>query len=90
MRKNYYVPDRRRRTGPEVVLVRCWATKGSGNLEGGGVGKKGGTGEVSSQATWDRGGRILSQLGGFQVSRKGSKGEQRGAKGNRVKSTRGD
>jgi hypothetical protein len=58
--------------------VRRWATKNSGNLEGGGVGKKGGTGEVSSQATWDRGGRTLSQLGGFQVSRKGSKGEQRG------------
>jgi hypothetical protein len=56
--------------------VRHWATESSGNLEGGGVGKKGGTGEVSSQATWDRGGRILSQLGGFQVSRKGSKGEQ--------------
>jgi hypothetical protein len=58
--------------------VRRWAIKGSGNLEGGGVGKKGGTGEVSSQATWDRGGWIQSQLGGFQVSRKGSKGERRG------------
>ncbi len=29
-------------------------------------------------ATCDRGGRILSQLGGFQVSEGGSKGEQRG------------
>ncbi len=38
------VPDRRRRTGPEVVFVRRWATKGSGNLEGGGVGEKGGQG----------------------------------------------
>jgi hypothetical protein len=33
--------------------------------------------EVSLRATWERGGRILSQQGGFQVSRKGSKGEQR-------------
>ncbi len=70
------VPDRRCRTVPEVVLVRRWATKGSGNLEGGGAGEKVGAGEVSSQATWDRGGRILSQLGEFQVSRKGSKGGQ--------------
>ncbi len=51
---------------------------GSGNLEGGGFGGRVGTGEVSLQATWDRGGRILSQLGGFQVSRRGWKGEQRG------------
>ncbi len=34
-----------------------------------------GNGEVSLRATWVRGGRILSQQGGFQVSRKG---EQRG------------
>ncbi len=54
---------------------------GSGNLEGGGFGERVGTGEVSLQATWDRGGRILSQLGGFQVSRRGLKGEQRGGKG---------
>ncbi len=49
-------------------------------LEGGGVGERVGTGEVSLQATWDRGGRILSQLGGFQVSRRGLKGEQKGTK----------
>ncbi len=54
---------------------------GSGNLEGGGFGERVGTGEVSLQATWDRGGRILSQLGGFQVSRRGLKGEQKGGKG---------
>ncbi len=30
-----------------------------------------GNGEVSLRATWERGGRILSQLGGFQVSREG-------------------
>ncbi len=37
-----------------------------------------GNGEFSLQATWVRGGRILSQRGGFQVSkgrRMGSKGE---------------
>ncbi len=33
----------------------------------------------------EEGGRILSQQGGFQVSRKGSKGEQRGAKGEQRK-----
>ncbi len=54
---------------------------GSGNLEGGGFGERVGTGEVSLQATWDRGGRILSQLGGFQVSRRGLKGEQGETKG---------
>jgi hypothetical protein len=41
-----------------------------------------GNGEVSLRATWERGGRILSQLGGFQVSREGEKREQRGAKRN--------
>jgi hypothetical protein len=35
-------------------------------------------GEVSLRATWERGGRILSQQGGFQVSGRESK---RGAKG---------
>jgi hypothetical protein len=38
-----------------------------------------GNGEVSLRATWIRGGRILSQQGGFQVSREGLEG---GAKGN--------
>ncbi len=58
---------------------------GSGNLEGGGFGERVETGEVSWQATWDRGGRILSQLGGFQVSRKGVKGGSKGesAKGDK-------
>jgi hypothetical protein len=28
-----------------------------------------GNGEVSLRATWERGGRVLSQQGGFQVSR---------------------
>jgi hypothetical protein len=42
-----------------------------------------GNGEVSLRATWERGGRILSQLGGFQVSREGEEGAQRGAKGSK-------
>ncbi len=37
-----------------------------------------GNGEFSLQAIGDRGGRILSQQEGFQVSRRGLKGEQRG------------
>ncbi len=39
-----------------------------------------GNGKISLQATWERGGRILSQQGGFQVSkgkRMGSKREWR-------------
>jgi hypothetical protein len=36
-------------------------------------------GEVSSRATWVQGGRILSQQGGFQVTREGW---ERGARGN--------
>ncbi len=47
---------------------------------GGRGGERVGTGEVSLQTTWERGGWILSQLGGFQVSRRGLKGEQRGTK----------
>ncbi len=39
-----------------------------------------GNGEVSLRATWIRGGRILSQQGGLQVSREGL---ERGAKGNK-------
>jgi hypothetical protein len=31
---------------------------------------------ISLRATWERGGRILSQQGGFQVSGKGEQGEQ--------------
>jgi hypothetical protein len=40
--------------------------------------------EISSRATWGQGGRILSQQGGFQVSKrdsgKGRKGTQQGEK----------
>ncbi len=85
---------------PPLILLHCSRQKtpdsswgrlsealgnlGSGNLEGGGFGERVGKGEVSLQATWDRGGWILSQLRGFQVSRRESKGEQRGiSKGRR-------
>jgi hypothetical protein len=34
--------------------------------------------EISLRATWDQGGQILSQQGGFQVSKGGKKGEQKG------------
>ncbi len=40
-----------------------------------------GNGEVSLLAIWERGGQILSQLGGFQVSREGEqKGISKGKK----------
>jgi hypothetical protein len=68
-------------------LSKALGNWGSGNLEGGGFGERVGTGEVSLQATWDRGGRILSQLGGFQVSRRGLK---RGARGDKGESARGE
>ncbi len=45
-----------------------------------------GNGEVSLRATWERGGRILSQQGGFQVSREWWKGGKReSARGKRSK-----
>jgi hypothetical protein len=51
--------------------------EGSGFWVGGYIGGqwKGG---VSLQATWDWGGRFLSQLRGFQVSKRGYKGEEGG------------
>jgi hypothetical protein len=60
---------------------------GSRNLEGGRIGERVEKGEVSLQATWDRGGWILSQQGGFQVSREGL---ERGGKGRKGESARGD
>jgi hypothetical protein len=52
---------------------------GSGFWVGGVYEPGEGNGEVSLRATWEGGGRILSQQGGFQVSREGL---ERGAKGN--------
>jgi hypothetical protein len=46
-----------------------------------------GNGEFSSQAIGDRGGRILSQLGGFQVSGRGSDKGNKGSKGNEQRET---
>ncbi len=60
-----------------------------GIREGEGWGEGGSRG-VSLQATWKRGGRILSQQGGFQVSEKGPKGEQRGTKGKARGVVKGD
>jgi hypothetical protein len=47
--------------------------------------------EISLRATWDQGGRILSQQGGFQVSRgvqeREQKGNQRGERKKQGEST---
>ncbi len=42
-------------------------------------------GEVSLRVTRERGGRILSQLGGFQVSKRGQEREQKGISKGRQK-----
>jgi hypothetical protein len=48
--------------------------------------KRQGNGDFSLQTNGDRGGGILSQLGGFQVSGKGNKGSK-GSKGNERRET---
>ncbi len=55
---------------------------GSGFWGGGVYEPSEGNGEVSLRATWIRGGRILFQQGGFEVSRKGL---ERGTKENKEK-----
>ncbi len=56
---------------PNECIFRSGKPWGVGIL-GRGVYEPGeGNGEASLRATWERGGRILSQLGGFQVSREG-------------------
>jgi hypothetical protein len=60
---------------------------GSGFWSGGVYEPCEGNGEVSLRATWVRGGRILSQQGGFQVSRRGL---ERGAKGSKGELARGE
>jgi hypothetical protein len=56
----------------DVVLVGAHLARenprGSGFQNGEGMGRDG-NGEISLRATWDQGGRILSQQGGFQVSK---------------------
>ncbi len=73
------VPDNKSRNIPEVVLVRRWAVGVLGIWRGRDSWVKGGASGVSLQATWDRGGRFLSQLGGCQISRRGYKGETKGS-----------
>jgi hypothetical protein len=58
-----------------VVLMNVYLgleNPGGSGFRVGGVYEPGeGNGEVSLRATWERGGRILSQQGGFQVSEMG-------------------
>jgi hypothetical protein len=65
----------------DVVLVGAHLAqenpRGSGFRKEEGMGRDG-NGEISLRATWDQGGRILSQQGGIQVSKREQKGEQRG------------
>ncbi len=65
----------------DVVLMNVYLDLGiSGGLGfwNGGYMSQGGKWEVSLRATWVRGGQILSQQGGFQVSKEGTNGEQKG------------
>ncbi len=65
-----------------VVLMNVYLdleNPGGSGFWNGGVYEPGeGNGEVSLRATWVRGGWILSQQGGFQVSKGDTNGEQRG------------
>jgi hypothetical protein len=67
-----------RRINTVTWVLGIWNGEGVGRIK---------EGEVSLQATWDQGGQILSQQGGFQVSkgglRKRSKGES--AKGEKAR-----
>jgi hypothetical protein len=60
------------------MYIWIWELRGVGILEWGVYEQGEGNGKISLRATWERGGRILSQQGGFQVS----KGDKWGAKGN--------
>ncbi len=56
------------------MYIWIWELQGVGILEWG-VNEQGeGNGKISLRATWERGGRILSQQGGFQVSKRGKWG----------------
>jgi hypothetical protein len=56
---------------PQGVGISEWETDGDQ------MGRDGDD-EISLRATWDQGGRILSQQGGFIVSKGAKKGEQKG------------
>ncbi len=62
---------------PNECLFWVWETPGGRDLGWGGARwADGGNARVSLQATQGRGGRILSQQRGFQVSGEGEQGEQ--------------
>ncbi len=64
----------------DVVLMNVYLDLGNpGGWDFGmrGIWARGGNEEISLRATWERGGRILSQQGGFQGSKGDQKGEQR-------------
>jgi hypothetical protein len=66
---------------PDVIRMNVYLDLGSSGGSGfwnGGYMSRGGKWEVSLRATWVRGGRIISQQGGFQVSKGGTNREQKG------------
>jgi hypothetical protein len=64
--------------GSQGVGISEWETDGEQ------MGRDGDE-DISLRATWDKGERILSQQGGFQVSKEGSR---KGAKGNQPGETK--
>ncbi len=72
-----------------VVLMNVYL--GLGNSRGVGILERGvyepgeGNGKFNLRATWERGGRILSQQEGFQVSKRGTNGGKREQKKARSK-----
>ncbi len=64
------------RCHPNECIFEGEKPRGVRILESGVYEQGKGNGEVSLQANGDQGGRILSQLGGFQVSEADRKGEQ--------------
>jgi hypothetical protein len=67
----------------DVVLMNVYLDLedpgGAGILGWGVYGQGEGNGKISLRATWEQGGLILSQPGGFQVSKEGQTGSKRGA-----------
>ncbi len=66
------------RSHPNECIFGTMRPRGAGILELGVYGQGEGNGKISLRATWERGGRILSQQGGFQVSERETNGEQKG------------
>ncbi len=63
---------------PQGVGISEWETDGEQ------MGRDGDE-EISLRAIWDQGGQILSQQGGFQVSKRGQEREQKGISKGRQK-----